>query len=185
MDKKSYILGGTAINMSNNRLKLDQYYTPPYATKKLLENVELNGTIWEPACGMGHISKVLEENGHSVYSSDISSESYGDANIDFLNSDLMYDNIITNPPYSLAGDFISQGLSKCNNKLILLLRLAYLESQARYTVFKTTPLQKVLVMSKRLEHWNGSNWERSGQFSHAWFIWDKNHNGKTQIDWAL
>ena len=36
------------------------YPTPPEATRALLSVETFDGPIWEPACGQGHIAKVLE-----------------------------------------------------------------------------------------------------------------------------
>ena len=45
---------------------LDDFPTPPWATRALLEHVipdkDLAGrSVWEPACGAGHMAKVLKE----------------------------------------------------------------------------------------------------------------------------
>lgn len=164
MSKK---LGGTAIHHREKRNDNDFYRTPQSAVEKLLSKINFSGDILEPASGMGDISIVLEKAGYNVKSQDIIENPYGLGNVDFLNYNNVHDNIVTNPPYSIAKEFIEKGLELCNKKLVLLLRLAYLESQGRYHLFKNTPLDKVIIMSKRLEHWNGESWERSGQFSHA------------------
>jgi len=41
----------------------DFYPTPKEATQALLDREEFEGNIWEPACGEGHMSKVLIRNG--------------------------------------------------------------------------------------------------------------------------
>jgi len=183
MSKK---LGGTAIKMRKERFVLDSYFTPPYATHKLLEMESFDGKILEPASGHGHISKILEEKGYDVTSSDFRDDAYGASKIDFFDIKEKVDNIVTNPPYSLAPEFIEHGLSLINNKMVLLLRLAFIESESRHILMTTTPLKSILAFSKRLDHWNGTKWIRSGQFSHAWFVWDKTVKpNNVSIKWLM
>lgn len=189
MEASHYKLGGTAINKrpQSERQQLDSYFTPPVATKLLLEHVNFEGGIWECASGVGHMSKVLEERGFEVMSSDLRPDAYGESGIDFLATHRVIDNIVTNPPYAVAEEFVRHALDLAQCKVAMLLRLAYLESAKRYSLFKTTPLAQVIVLSKRLPHWNGVGFAHSGQFSHAWFVWDKtpSYQGKTTIDWAI
>lgn len=61
----------------------DFYPTPPHATKALLGVELFNGSIWEPACGKGHISEVLKEHGYEVTSTDLFDHGYGKPGVDF------------------------------------------------------------------------------------------------------
>jgi len=60
-----------------NRERDDFYPTPPAGTRALLEVESFTGPIWEPACGDGAISKVLESAGHQVISTDLIDRGYG------------------------------------------------------------------------------------------------------------
>ena len=53
-------------NKRGDRQKDDFYATPPEATQKLLDVEKFDGKIYEPCCGQGHISKVLNDNGYDV-----------------------------------------------------------------------------------------------------------------------
>jgi len=79
----------------------DFYPTPSWCTEALLRNYPFNKdhTIWEPACGQGHISKVLESHGFDVRSTDLNETGFGISGMDFLTSGLSPRAIITNPPY--------------------------------------------------------------------------------------
>jgi hypothetical protein len=62
------------------------------------------GDIWEPACGDGAISKVLETAGYRVVSTDLIDRGYGAGGHNFLKSTKpLAKNIITNPPYGTHG----------------------------------------------------------------------------------
>jgi hypothetical protein len=63
----------------------DFFPTPRWATFALIENEKFEGDIWECACGDGTMSRVLEETGCAVPSSDLYQRGYGEAGHDFLN----------------------------------------------------------------------------------------------------
>ena len=117
----SNLAGGTSLR---GREENDYYATPPQTTKSLLDILELKGNIYEPACGEGHISKVLEEYypDSKIYSSDLIDRGYGKV-IDFLTYDYknkIFNNIITNPPFKFAEEFIRKALSITTDKVIML-----------------------------------------------------------------
>ncbi len=81
-----------------------------------MKKEHFRGTIWECACGDGAISDVLKSHGFSVYSSDIVDRGYGEnRSLDFLDDELTKgieaENIITNPPFKLAKQFVEKALT--------------------------------------------------------------------------
>lgn len=85
---------------SRHRVPLDFYPTPPEATRALLSVERFSGTIWEPACGDGAISKVLLAHGYSVVSTDLIYRGFGTGGVNFLTqTQTRARNIVTNPPY--------------------------------------------------------------------------------------
>ena len=167
----------------------DLYTTPPSAVRALLAVENFQGTVWEPACGMGHISEELEVAGLDVYSSDLNDYGYGSSVVDFFTSGHTSDNIITNPPYKFAQEFIERSLDATTGKVAMLLKLQFLEGQKRKSFFESTPLKKVYVFSNRVNPWrggrpldeNGKPW--SGTVAYAWFVWDHDHQGPPEIQW--
>ena len=84
---------------NNGERESDDFYpTPPYAVEELLKREVFSGNIWECACGEGYISEVFKNKGFEVISTDLIDRGYGER-LDFLQSDLVADNIVTNPPY--------------------------------------------------------------------------------------
>lgn len=65
------------------REKHDYYATEPAAVKLLTDVETFSHTVWECACGEGHISKELEKVGYSVFSSDLIDRGFG-YTFDFL-----------------------------------------------------------------------------------------------------
>tara|TARA_R110000803_G_C11803319_1_gene299717 strand:+ start:46 stop:582 length:537 start_codon:yes stop_codon:yes gene_type:complete len=176
--KKSNALAYVGFNQKDNRVKNDFYPTPPEATQALLERYKFDGNIWECACGDGSMSKVLKENKYDVYSSDLIDRGYGESGVDFLKTFKKFDNIVTNPPFNLSTEFTLQALQLANKNVAMLNKLSFLEGINRKNkIFIQNKLKNILVFSKRVKF--GGN----GLMAFAWFIFDKNYNGKPTLDW--
>lgn len=168
----------------------DFYETPRVAIDALLDNEEFEGNILEPACGGGAISIALKDRGYTVRSQDIQEDcGYGKNNVDFLKYNHKADNIITNPPYKLAEQFIWHGLEIVKHKLALLLRLTFLESAKRYTLFLNTPISTIYVFSKRITMYPAGQPKpkNNGTAAYMWIVWDKDINPMEcpTIDWLM
>jgi hypothetical protein len=168
----------------------DFYPTPPCATQALLAAECFDGTIWEPACGDGAMSRVLEAAGHEVISTDLIDRGFGEGGRDFLMEwQPRAPNIVTNPPFKWAPQFVDRGLQLTTGKVALFLRLAFLEGQARGTWFPKTPLARVHIMSRRVPIGKGRLLEadeKGGPLAFAWFVWEHGHSGAPELhflDW--
>jgi hypothetical protein len=162
----------------------DFFPTPAWATHALIDNEKFSGTIWESACGNGAMSRVLENTGCSVVSSDLYDRGFGETGIDFLTASRRLDNIVTNPPYNSAEGFVRAGVQKATQKFALLLRLAFLEGANRAnTIFSKTPPNRVWVFSERITFYPvGAVQKGTGTTAYAWFVWDKAASG-TELKW--
>ena len=165
----------------------DFYPTPAWATEALLAYESFEGEVWECACGNGAMSEVLVNSGLSVYSSDLYDRGYGIPDVNFLTSkDWKLDNIITNPPFSLAADFILRALQLANKKVAIFSRLALLESAGRYrSIFKNNPPARVLVFSERVTLYpSGVVTGGTSTIAYCWLIWDKtDKSGECTLSW--
>ena len=163
----------------------DFYPTPRWATFALIENERFYGSIWECACGDGAMSEVLAQTGSHIESSDLYDRGYGETGVDFLSPTRRHANIVTNPPYHSAEGFVSSALKCAQAKFALLLRLAFLESAHReQTIFRNTPPSRVWVFSERITFYpKGASVAGSGTTAYAWFVWDRDHAGPTQLAW--
>lgn len=175
---------GTAVDREA-REKDDFYPTPPEGTEALLRVERFDGEIWEPACGDGAISRVLENAGYSVISSDLVARGFGEDRIDFLMEwQSRAPNIVTNPPFKMVTPFIRQSLKLTTGKVAMLLRLACLEGSERREIYDTSPLARVWVFSKRLTMWrNGKPTGEGGMLAFAWFVWEHGYTGKPTLGW--
>lgn len=163
----------------------DFYPTPAWATHALVDNEQFRGDIWESACGNGAMSKVLETTTNTVISSDLYDRGYGKSGVDFLTTEKSVDNIVTNPPFNAAEAFVGRGLIAAKKKFSLLLRLAFLEGAKRqHTIFKRHAPARVWVFSERITFYpQDAERKGSGTTAYAWFVWDQDHLGPTELKW--
>jgi hypothetical protein len=163
----------------------DFYPTPAWATHALADNEKFAGDIWESACGNGAMSEVLASYGNRVESSDLYDRGFGDAGVDFLTAKRRAPNIVTNPPYNSAEGFVRAGLEKADRKFALLLRLAFLEGANRQrTIFSRCPPSRVWIFSERITFYPANAVQKgSGTTAYAWFVWDKDASGQTELRW--
>jgi hypothetical protein len=183
MNKKNR--GQSIVGFGHKRESNDFYPTPISTTKSLMIREIFKGNVWECASGNGSMSKVIEKYNKCI-SSDIrkSKDIYGEKGINFLKTTKKVDNIITNPPYSYAKEFIEHALECTDKKVAMLLKLVFLEGIGRYELFTTTPLKTVYVFCKRQNITiRGKKMKNSSMIAYAWFVWDKSYKGKPTISW--
>lgn len=139
--------------------KLQHFPTPPWATRALCEWLQGQGyrlgdsDCLEPAAGRGHMVRPLADYFDTVYASDVADMGAGYAVADFLMSgaDDKFDWIITNPPFSLAQDFIFEGLRRARVGVAMLVRLSFLEGMTRHDeLFSVHPPKAILQYAERV-----------------------------------
>ena len=170
----------------------DYYATDTIAIDKLLMGgAKLAPNLWECACGNGCLSKKLEEYGYNVKSTDLVDRGYGQGGVDFLEVEDKFDgDIITNPPYKYAQDFIEKGLELIpnGNKVYMFLKLQFLEGKKRRALFNKHELKTVYVSSERILCAKNADFDamrRNGgsAVAYAWYEFEKGYNGYPTIRW--
>lgn len=175
----------------------DFYASPACAVNALIKycsenNIAIsNKTILEPCCGKGHISEVLKNNGFKVESRDLIDRGYGDFFGDFLKSSdkNLNMNIITNPPYKYAKEFVEHSIQSLTNNsyVCMLLKITFLEGTKRQSMFKKYPPYRVLIFSDRINCSLGGDFEKDSEYGgavgYAWYIWKVGYKGLPTIDW--
>ena len=176
-----------ASNHSSLTREVNVYYaTDPKAVELLLEKEKFSINLLEPSCGEGHISNVLSEHGYNVTSSDLISRGFGNTQ-DFFDYKYFNGDIITNPPYKVALDFVKHSLEIIpdGNKVAMFLKIQFLESKSRRIFFDEFPPKKIYVASSRLICAMNGEFDKykSSAACYAWFVWEKGYAGKPEIDW--
>ena len=175
------------VGMSEGRPEHDFYPTPDYVTQALLDREKFSPIVWEPACGDGAMSKVLEKNGYYVTSTDLIDRGYGINPVDFLTDNLdmgRNTSIITNPPFSLAQEFVERALSLTDSKIAMFGKLSFLEGKSRREMFNRVPLSKVWVFSQRVKLTReGKSYKNGGMIAFAWYVFDHSYIEEPTIGW--
>ena len=180
---------GKAVRAAN-----DFYLDSPEATEALLRVERFSGLSWDPACGIGTIPKVFAAAGLDVFGSDIVDRGFQPAFTvnapympvaDFLKTSApcRIDNIVCNPPFNLAREFVDCALTMASHKVAMLLPLTFLEGAARARWRINTPLARIRTFSWRISMPPGEMLQAGevratgGKKAFAWFIWSHGHQG--------
>lgn len=172
----------------------DDFPTPPWATRALLEHVvgrttELSQmSCLEPACGVGHMAKVLSEYFGSVQSSDANHYGYGSV-ADFLvtpHEGGTFDWVITNPPFRLGEEFVMKSLKVARVGVAMLARTVFIESVGRYErLFRDFPLTKFAQFCERVPMVRGRlDKKATTATGYAWLVWEKDAKGDPRLVWV-
>jgi hypothetical protein len=164
----------------------DDFPTPPWATRGLIEHVLENRTAFinqsclEPACGVGHMAKVLKEYFGEVRAADAYAYGYADVR-DFLTYPYeanAVDWVITNPPFRLAEEFVLRALCVARSGVAILARTVFLESSGRYrAIFENNPPTKFAQFVERVPMVKGRlDKKATTATGYAWLVWEKNNN---------
>jgi hypothetical protein len=174
------------------RARWEFYPTPPEATRALLSVESFDGSIWEPACGRGAISRVLEAAGYEVVSTDLIQRDYGAGRIDFLGETLCRaKHIVTNPPYGrgLGDAFVRHALkltAETGGSVAMLLNLASLSHPKRHALWTQNPPAVIYALDELVCWPEGDAAQaRSLTASHryCWVVWKPGHVGRPSFWW--
>jgi len=180
-------------NASGKRKVSDRYFTPYCLTREFVEHEILWFDDWqkhrallEPACGDGAIVKVLAEYGYTnVVAFDLNYDG-----TDFLTYSEQFDYMITNPPYSLAHEFILHAKEIISLRFALLLPLTYLQGSKRLKDVwsdRRFPLESIYVFNRYPMLGDALREDgkiRTGMQTMAWFVWNReNKNAEPVIRW--
>lgn len=179
-------------NIHPKRAAYEFYPTPPEATRALLAAESFDGEIWEPACGQGHIARVLEDHKYSVTSTDLIDYGYGEGGRDFLAERRpLAKHIVTNPPYGrgLADAFAKHALdltAKTGGSVAMLMNLAGLCHPLRHDFYVSRPPAVVYCLDE-CTCWPYGDPSRAttsiAKQRYCWIVWKHGHAGPTAMKW--
>ena len=161
---------------------LDNFPTPPWASRALIEHVIGTGAVkgkscLEPACGAGHMARPLSEYFGEVHASDAFDYGFGRVR-DFLTHPYecdRFDWVITNPPFRLAEEFTLRALNVAKEGVAILARTVFIESVGRYrNLFEQTPPSLFAQFTERVPMVKGRlDRKASTATGYAWLVWRK------------
>lgn len=190
-DKTAFVTIGASNHAVDEREENDFYATEPKALELLLDIETFDPYVWECACGKGHLSEVLKNRGYIVKSTDLIDRGYGEGNVNFLEHSNMFNgDIITNPPYKYAQEFVEHALQIIprGNRVVMFLKLTFLESKNRRKMFDKYPPRYIYVSSSRLQCAKNGDFDTYSKgvgtaIAYGWFIWEKGFTGEPIVRW--
>lgn len=143
----------------------DECYTPENAIIPLLPYLKKLDIIWDCAFGSGKLKEHFGKLGFNVV---------GEKSIDFFNSNLDCNIIITNPPYSLKDKFLERAF-EIGKPFAFLLPLTTLEGIKRGAMFRERGIQ-MIIPNRRFNFANPEGRKSKGScwFATAWFCYKMN-----------
>lgn len=189
-----YITLGASNHTDKERQEDDFYATDPIAIDVLCSVEKFNGSIWENSAGSGCLSERLKERGYNVISTDLVDRGYNccESSVDFLKeTETRAENIVMNPPYKLAQEFIEHSLElvPTGGKVCAFLKIQFLEGKARKQLFEKYPPKTVYVSSSRIlcaknGDFDGMRAAGGSAVAYAWYVWEKGFQGVTELKWV-
>lgn len=151
----------------------DFYPTPSWATRELLNRVDINGTVLEPCVGAGDMTRELAAVGQ-LRTNDLDvthqADSHEDAtNKRWWNTLPQYDWVITNPPFNVAHKILPHACEHATKGVAMLLRLTYLEPcEGRDMWLSVNPPHRLIVLPRISFTGDG----KADSVTCAWFVWE-------------
>jgi hypothetical protein len=170
------------------RNKNDFYIEPEWCSRRLFETEKFRGHIHDPCAGTGRILTEARLAGYRASGHDINPRHPDVMARDFMTIDFNIDNIVCNPPFSIARKFTELAIDCSIFKCALILPTVWLNGDKRSRWLETTPLYKILLLTPRPSMPPGEvvmagEAARNGTQDFAWFIWSRGHTGPAQIGW--
>ncbi len=168
---------------------LDDFPTPPWATRALIEHVIIPAGLyrrtlsqwsaWEPACNRGYMAKPLGEYFGNVWASDVAAYGFGMQGDFLIPGQVPWDDgreidwIISNPPFRLAEQFIERASQVAGVGFAFLVRTSFIEGMGRYEqLFSKNPPSIVAQFAERVPMVKGRyDPKASTATSYCWLIW--------------
>ncbi len=180
--------GGNARSSGYERADDDWYVESAHSVDALLDEMRFADPIWDPAAGGGNIPRRLLNRGYrDVVASDIAARGYGEVQDFFSFTRPLYgaQSIVSNPPFSVASEFVLHGLSLVSTVAVLQ-RTAWLEGEKRYQrLFRHGHLARVLQFRSRVSMPPGGSQApaKGGSVAYAWFVFRGEHQGAAELGW--
>jgi hypothetical protein len=167
----------------------DACFVPQKMAVALMERQRFRGVVWEPACGDGAISEVVNAYGLPVVSSDLCVD-YGlpgAVRLNFLTQRprWWFDNIITNPPFRgyAIGPWIERACSYSPERVALMFPVHVLSDLPRWATGRMR-LRRVIQLPRFA--WRHADGRHFGQrWGICWYVWEFGFTGSPVVQFAL
>ena len=120
-----------------------------------------------------------------MVSSDLLDRGAQDFTADFLLCTEPFDgDIVTNPPYRLAAEFVLKAIELAKGRVFMFLKLTFLEGQDRFDrLFSRFPPKRVYAFPRRIVCGKNGEFPKSSAVAYAWFVWERGYRGEPRLGW--
>jgi hypothetical protein len=173
--------------VGRERLPDDFYQTPAWCVRAILPHLTGVSAVLDPCCGNGAILDVVADEWKCI-TTGIELDPVREVNHlatrgDALRMRWPEATVITNPPYSLAFEFVCKSIFTDDDPPLVsrresafLLRLNWLGSMKRYAFHRIMPAD-LYVLPRRPSFAHGG----TDATEYAWFVWGPHRGGRWQI----
>lgn len=189
----------SSTNRKDVRIDNDYYGTPLNVVREFLTEWTSDNLInlkklriLDPCAGGSEINpmsypevliKDFKVNPENIDTIDLRENSLAELKEDYFGyfPDEKYDLIITNPPFSMAIEFITKALTqvKEGGYVVMLLRLNYLGSKKRKTFYDVNFPESLYVHHKRISFIREGQKSGTDSIEYAHFVWEKGTHNKS------
>lgn len=154
------------------------YVEPAWCAERLFAT-ERFACVWDPASGLGTIPDAAERAGLPAYRSDIVARVPGTTTLDFLSPKAERHaaawDIVSNPPYHLADEFVRRALKLARSRVAMLLPMTWMNGRKRSRWLQETPLEKIIALTPRPSMPPGEmilagHKPQGGRVDYGWFV---------------
>ena len=193
---------GASNHTDKERQNEDFYATDPVATEWLLKLENIHDVVIDNSVGEGDLMFPIIKSGRKVIGFDIVNRFSQHPGFEFRNENwldfnpdkLLNADIIFNPPYKLAQEFVEHSINLVEEgrKVCAFLKLQFLEGKKRKELFEKYPPKIVYVSSSRIlcaknADFTGMREAGGSAVAYCWYVWEKQNVYKedyiTQIKW--
>ena len=189
---------GASNHTERERQKEDFYATDPVATEWLLKLENIHDVVIDNSVGEGDLMFPIIKSGRKVIGFDIVNRFSQHPGFEFRNENwldfnpdkLLNADIIFNPPYKLAQEFVEHSINLVEEgrKVCAFLKLQFLEGKKRKELFEKYPPKIVYVSSSRIlcaknADFTGMREAGGSAVAYCWYVWEKGYKGETLIKW--
>jgi len=168
----------------------DFYIEPEWVNERLFQLEKFEGTIWDPACGIGRVVLAARAAGYEAFGSDkIHRADVCSVQANFLDLvEVLGDNIVSNPPYSddILRPFIERALRLARGKVAMLLPTVWANGAETSEWLESTPLYREYRIGPRPSMPPGrvimaGHKPGGGKKDFSYFVWLRGFDGKPTV----
>lgn len=106
------------------------------------------------------------------------------ADFDFLQVNMSsFPDIATNPPYGRLAEKIIRHAIDYSDRVAVLLPVPFDSAKTRRDLFERKPFKVKYTLTDRIRWANLPQRENGPTSNHAWFVWDRDYDGKPFMGW--